>query len=158
TGEVAGYNSAPGIAGYLYGDVSSVEKADYVVMPSLQVPQITERRFIRATDDKFPSAVDFTFGNTNSYGLRVENGPLDPQKYDVTVNTYGNNRVTGIAADTQADEFVLGYAILLLGDANAGPAPFRDGTFSLDPITHSSQNTYGNDAAYIQKFYDTGHS
>lgn len=117
----------------------------------------TERRFKRLTDgDQFPGWVSFNFAQSVPYGFKVENGPLDDTVFDNQMNTYGANGQQGVIGDSSADEFVLGRAFELLNffySANS----FVDFIFPVNPSTGYSDVTFGDRAAFIQKFYDKGH-
>ena len=153
-GNSAGYGYLP-----INGNPTMDEKNLFVTINGLR-PPITERRFIRANDpSSFPTSVNFDFGQTNAYGMRLENGPIDENGgFDISMNTYaigGSPAVQGVPADTQADEFVIGQHFFLMGPPGpTPPAAFPDFIFPVDPITGSSDVPYGDDAAYIQKFYD----
>lgn len=156
-------NSAGDSSGYGYANIdghpSMQRKNGFVTINGLR-PPITERRFIRNNDPaSFPNSVNFDFGQTNAYGMKLENGPLDETSgFDISMNTYaigGSPAVQGVPADTQADEFVIGQHFFLMGTPGASPiVPFPDVIFPVDPVTGSSDVPFGDDVAYIQKYYD----
>lgn len=132
-------------------------KNGFAVIPGAR-PPLNERRFIRSKDpSSFPDWVNFDYGQTNAYGLRVENGPLDKKLFNISMTTYGNTPQQGLTADTQADEFVIGRSAFLLDVPTGNGGPMRDEIFPVDPISGYSDVPIGDDIAYIQKFYDTNH-
>lgn len=109
------------------------DKAPYIVVPG-QKPALIDTRWIRTQDpNNFPAYVDFNYGQTTPYGLRVENGP--------TPST--TNPQTGQSDATQAAEFVVGNAGLLLGAFSGGDGTMPD-VIIPDTIIGST--------GYIQKF------
>lgn len=121
----------------------SRSKDGYVYVPGIRPPR-TERRFIRTIDGAvFPNTVDFLFSQAEPYGLRVNNGPLDDKVYDTNIDS--------IAADTQADEFVIGSAFFLMNWPADTTTP-ADFTFAPTGSLISDVD-YRNNVGYIQKFY-----
>ncbi|MBI1755607.1 MAG: hypothetical protein HYR64_00680 [Fimbriimonas ginsengisoli] len=121
----------------------------FVYSPGIS-PPLTERRFFRITDgSNYPQAGQFLFSQSFPYGLKIENGPLDPQVYDV------QNHVAHVVADTQADELVVGNASYLLASPDRG-ATFPDVTFinPFDPTSTSSDIAFRTEPGYIQKYPD----
>lgn len=125
-------------------------KDGYAIVPGV-IPPTTEQRYIRSENTSgFPPYVDFCFGQTNAFGLRIENGPT-PDTEDPT----------GLNSDcTPADEFALGQDFFLLGSPKAGgDAVFSDVMFG--PRTADAPGGMGGDVTYleapgyIQKYYET---
>lgn len=107
-------------------------KPGYVYPRNGEKPPRTDQRYIRAADvNRFPPIVDFMFGQTTAYGLRMENGPTQ-----ATTDAFGQSDAT------EASEFVLGNNIFLLG------AP-GDNTF---PDTTIDDLYFISNPAFIQKF------
>jgi hypothetical protein len=117
------------------GGPSNRVKNVYVTMPGRK-PPVNEQRYIRAQDPaNFPPYVNFNWGQTEAYGLRVENGPTES-----TLDAQGLN-----SDATPADEFVIGEHGSLLGPASAGDSNMPD--FIVG-------DRFWNNVAYIQKFYE----
>ena len=109
------------------------DKVPYVFVPG-QKPPLTDRRWIRSQDSSnYPAYVNFNFGQTTAYGLRVENGP----------SASTTNPQTGQSDATQSAEFVVGKANFLLNAPDGGDNDFPD---FIIPDTFYGQT------AYIQKF------
>ncbi len=108
------------------------QKLPYITAPGHK-PVLTEQRFIRSSNPTtFPSYLNFNYGQTTAYGLRIENGP--------TAST--TNPTTGQSDATQASEVVVGRLGFLLGGLNGNDQNFPD-TIIPDTLGGSS---------YIQKF------
>jgi hypothetical protein len=120
------------------------DKPSYIVLPG-QTPPSTEHRLIRAQSAAtFPPYVDFCFGQSNAYGLRVDNGP--------TVST---EDAQGLNSDaTNVAEFALGSAFFLLGGHKGGNQTFPD-------VMFGPNNTGGDvyildQPGFIQKYDQVG--
>lgn len=119
-------------------------KLGYTVLSSGGRPPLTEHRFRRAVNPSgFPQVVDYLFGQTNAFGMRVENGPTPS-----TTNNSGNSDATEVA------EFVQGQSFFLLG-AEQSDNTFPDVIFPPidpnDPDLGSDVATNDN-SGFIQKF------
>ena len=107
-------------------------KNGYVYPRNGEKPVRTDQRYIRALDvNRFPPVVDFMFGQTTAYGLRVETG--------ATVATTDSN---GQSDATEASEFALGNNIFMLGPP--GDQTFPD--FTVEDLF------FLDDPAFILKF------
>lgn len=143
TGDESGYPFASNeFQSDPYG-ASGNDKFGYAFIPGA-IPPTVEHRYIRSQNTSgFPPFVDFLFGQTNAYGLTLENGPTpnteDPQ---------------GLNSDaTQADEFALGQAFFLLGSPRAGgDATFPDFMFGVGNT--GGDVTYTDNPGFIQKYYE----
>lgn len=108
-------------------------KPGYPLPRNGERPPRTDQRYIRIIDpNRFPQVVDFMFGQTDAYGMRIENGP--------TIATQDAN---GNSDATEASEFVLGSWTFLLG------APPGDFTF---PDNTQEDRYFLDEVAFIQKF------
>lgn len=120
-------------------------KLGYVVNSSGGRPPLTEKRFRRAINPNgFPQTVDYLFGQTSAYGMRLENGPT-PSTTD---------QLTGQSDATEADEFVLGQQFFLLGNI-VGDNTFPDVIFPpIDPNDPDLTSDVGmlDNTGFIQKF------
>jgi len=122
-------------------------KLGYTVLSSGGRPPVTEHRFRRALNPSgFPQVVDYLFGQTAGYGMRVENGP--------TLATSNNS---GSSDATEVSEFVQGQAFFLLG-REVADNNFPDIIFPPidpnDPDLGSDVLTLDN-SGFIQKFPET---
>jgi hypothetical protein len=113
----------------LLGGLSGfTNKPGFVELPSGR-PPIADNRYSRNVDPaSFPDYVNFLFGQTAAYGLRVDNGP--------TVQTRDSN---GNSDATTVTEFVLGKSGFLIGDD-----AFND--------VVQTDTGFRNSTAFIQKY------
>jgi len=125
-------SSADPATGAVFSGQSFGDKLPYVSLPGRK-PILTDTRMTRVTDpSNFPAYVNYDFGQSSPYGMRIENGP--------TSST--TNPATGQSDATQAAEFVVGEANFLLGAPDGGDHTFND---VIIPDTFSG-------SAFIQKF------
>jgi hypothetical protein len=119
-------------------------KLGYVVLSTGGRPPVTEHRYRRQVNPGgFPQVVDFLFGQTAAFGLRVENGPTP-----ATMNASGQSDAS------EATEFVLGQRFFLMGTLQ------DDNNFSdvIFPPIDPNDPDLGSDVGYlhgtgfIQKF------
>lgn len=119
-------------------------KLGYVVNSSGGRPPLTEKRFRRAFNPTgFPQTVDYLFGQTSAYGMRLENGP--------TPSTTDNS---GQSDATEANEFVQGQQFFLLGNI-VNDNTFPDVIFPpIDPNDPDLTSDVGmlDNTGFIQKF------
>jgi hypothetical protein len=116
------------------GTLTGNPKPGYVTVP-VGRPPMTDRQWIRATDPiVFPAYVDFHFGQTSAYGMRVENGP-----------TPATSTESGQSDATEVAEFMLGKHTFLLG------AP-GDQTFPGQIIPDTD---FRGSTSFIQKYAET---
>lgn len=114
------------------------QKAVFVDVPG-QKPPLIRTRYIRSQmGGNFPQHVDFNFGQSTPYGMRVETGPTPAT----------TNPQTQASDADQASEIVVGHAGELLGAPDGGDGEFPDG---LTPDQFIGANT----CAYILKFPET---
>ena len=135
---------------YLYStnSLNANDKQGYTYVPGV-IPPTIETRYIRSENTSgFPPYIDFCFGQTNAYGMRIENGP-----------TTDTEDATGTNSDcTQADEFALGQDYFLLGDPTKSTTNLPDKMFGV-PSTDAPDGT-GGDVVYeyapgfVQKYYE----
>lgn len=127
-------------AGFTFPFPHSV-KPGYVTVPSGRPPR-TDQRYIRQTNPAdFPDWVNFNFGQTSAFGLRVENGPSE-----ATRAADFNGLPTGSSDATEVSEFALGKAGGLLGPLGS------DSTF---PDQILPDTFFTATPAYIQKYAET---
>ncbi|HVL40044.1 MAG TPA: FlgD immunoglobulin-like domain containing protein [Fimbriimonadaceae bacterium] len=139
-----------GIVPLFVPGVTPAEKEGYVTIPTGRPPR-TDQRWIRATNPaEFPNWVNFNFGQTSAFGLRLENGPSE-----ATREADFNGLPTGPSDATEVAEFALGKHIIfgfggLLASGGTWSAGLgSDGTFP-DNILPDTEFLY--QQSYIQKF------
>lgn len=110
-------------------------KRGYTVVPGIKPPFI-DARFQRAVDPAtFPQWINFDFGQTTGYGMRIENGA-----------TEATQDLQGQSETEEASEVVLGKHTFLLG-GDGGDNTFPD---VILPDTRFDGGT-----SYIQKYNET---
>ena len=156
--------AGPPPTGVPYGPVAGVStpyveavgnKNIYVTMANNILPTF-EHRYIRASDPAhFPTWVNMMYGQNLPYGLRIENGPYDPNVMDTFVHV-------GLQQGEQinlngADEFVLGDQQDLIGSHTGAVADFKDFLWPKGESggTGTTSDYSGlDDSAYLQKWYE----
>lgn len=112
---------------------SFTRKPGYVYLPVGRPPR-TDQRYTRALDPaNFPTMIDFVFGQTANYGMRIETG-ASPSTTDP---------ISGQSDATEASEFVLGKQTFLMG------GPGGDPTFSDVTLPDT---TFLQSVGFIQKY------
>lgn len=107
-------------------------KLGYTVVPGIKPPFI-DSRFVRAIDPAtFPQWVNFDFGQTTGYGMRIVNGATE-----ATQDLQGQSEVE------EASELVLGKHFFTLGS---------DGADSTFPDILLPDTRFDDETAYIQKY------
>lgn len=116
-------------------------KVPYTIVPGYK-PIVVEQRFKRSREgDLFPPYVNFNFGQSNAFGLRVENRPTDAT----------TDPLDPRASQAFADEFVIGDMFFLLGSFANSNGGMPDIIFTPDNDGKSDREI--GETAYIQKFY-----
>lgn len=115
----------------------------YIVLPG-QRPLTTDRRFIRSQNPAtFPQTASIYFGQSDPYGLKLENGPTD-----ATGDVNGQN-----SDATQVDEIAFGSSGLPYGGYGPGLLAGESGDpFFSDDV---QPQRLGIPDAYLQKYYPT---
>lgn len=115
--------------------VGPLGKPVFALVPSMR-PPVVEQRINRIADPgSYPDHTDFFFGQTASFGMRVDLGP-----------TPGTLDASGNSDATQTDELVLGNKGFVTGGAGA------DGTFADNII---GDVTWRDNAAFLMKYPET---
>ncbi|MCB8933751.1 MAG: hypothetical protein H6534_09945, partial [Chthonomonadaceae bacterium] len=110
-------------------------KLGYTVVPGIK-PPFTDRRFERALDPAtFPQWVNFVFGQTTAYGMRIENGATE-----ATLDLSGQSETE------EANELALGKHFFLMGGDGA------DATF---PDVMLPDTRFDDETGYIQKYNES---
>ncbi len=118
-------------SGHRLGTLTRFSKNGYLHLPSGRPPR-TEARLIRNQDPaSSPQFADYLFGQTASFGLRVDNGQTA-----ATTNEFGQSDAT------ETSEFVYGNHTFLLGFLG-------DQTFPDSPI---GDVAFLDEMSFIQKF------
>lgn len=111
-------------------------KFGYTMIPGAK-PPYTDQRYIRALDpETFPSWVEFLFGQTSAYGMRVDNGPTA-----ATLDETGQSETEDVLEFALGQHFFPGGGLMGADGANA--------TF---PDLEIPDTRFNHETGYIQKY------
>ncbi len=128
--------ATPGVSGFTgarsTGFGGFPGKGTYVFLPNQRPPNTDVTFNKNLNPGTFPQYVDFLFGQTDAFGMRIENEPSAATD-DVTTNQ-----------PATADQFWIGKNLFLLGEVDSGDAAF--------PVTLIPDTTFARNCAFVQAF------